>query len=246
MQDLKEIKIWNIKYNLLSVDEIVEIVNQWLDEGRKGIHLTGANVETVASAQDDVLLREAIMDSDIVNVDSFLPTKFIQRKGYDFKHRAASPDVFEELMKRANERGQTVFFLGAKQDTLDKLRVVLEREYPNMIIAGMHNGFYNDEEEENIIQQISNLKPDFLFVALPSPRKERLIMNYKHIVKIGVLYGVGGAFDAKAGVLSRPPKYLRGFAGEAFFRVLRSPKVMGARWPLYYNFIKMALKDKKK
>ena len=37
-KDLKEIKIWNVKYNLLTISEIVDIVNEWLDEGRKGIH----------------------------------------------------------------------------------------------------------------------------------------------------------------------------------------------------------------
>ena len=109
-KDLKDIKIWNIKYNLLSISEIVDVVNEWLEEGRMGVHLTGANPETVVLAQDDELLRTALLDSDIVNVDSFLPAKFLHLKGYPIEHRVPTPDVFEELMKKANEKKQKVFF----------------------------------------------------------------------------------------------------------------------------------------
>lgn len=236
--DLKEIRIWNIKYNLLTPSEIAEIVSLWLEEGRHGIHLTGANWETVAMAQDEELLRRAIMDSDIVNVDSTQPARFIRKKGYDIKGRAATPDVLEELLIRANERQQSVFFLGAKQDTLDKLKEVLNKEYPNLRIAGMQNGYYNIEEENKILDKIDLAGPDYLFIAFPSPRKERFILENKKKINAGVLYGVGGALDAKAGVLKRPPKWLRGHGLEALFRVTRQPKYL-KRLPLAIKFYKV-------
>ena len=235
--DLKEIRIWNIKYNLLSLNEIVDIVNQWLSEGKRGIHLTGANPETVALAQSDELLHEAIMESDIVNVDSFLPAKFLHLKGYAINHRVPTPEVFEEFMRCANEKRQKVYFLGAKQDTLDKMRMILEKEYPNMIIAGMRNGYYTDDEEPMIAEEISRLSPDFLFVGMSSPRKERFILKYKHQIDVGVFYGVGGAFDAKAGVLSRPPKWLQHAGMEYWLRLIRNPKMYVHRMPLYFKFI---------
>ena len=239
--DLKEIRIWNIKYNLLTVDEIVSIVNEWLESGKRGIHLTGANPETVAIAQDDALLHEAIMDSDIVNVDSFLPTFFIRRKGYDFKHRVPTPEVFKEFMRIANEKKQKVYFFGAKQETLDMMRSVLEKQYPDMVIAGMRNGYYGDEEEPKIAMEINSLSPDYLFVGISSPRKEKFILKYKKQLNVGVFYGVGGAFDAKAGVLKRPPKWLQHGGMEYWLRVIRNPKVYGRRMPLYFKFIKLAL-----
>ena len=94
--ELKEVRIWNVKYNLLTTSEIADIVSHWIDEGRKGIHLTGANADTIALAQTDQLLQRAIMDSDIVNVDSTLPAYFLRRKGYALKERVPTPDVMEE------------------------------------------------------------------------------------------------------------------------------------------------------
>lgn len=243
MMDLKEIRIWNIKYNLLTLSELVDVVSRWIDEGKKGIHLTGANVDTVALAQTDDLLRTAILDSDIVNVDSTLPTYFIKRKGYAFDKRVPTPDVMEEFFKMANSKNQKVYFLGAKQETLDKLKVVLQEEYPNMIISGMQNGYYKKEDEEKIISNISSEAPDYLFIALPSPRKEHFILKYKKLLNVGVFYGIGGALDAKAGVLKRPPTWCREYGIEWCLRLIRNPKVYGRRVPLTFKFLKLATSE---
>lgn len=239
--DLKEVGIWNIKYNLLTLSEITDIVSKWIEDGKRGIHLTGANADTVALAQTDELLRTAIMDSDIVNVDSMLPAHFLKRKGYALKGRVPTPDVMEELFKKANAKGQKVFFLGAKQETLDKLKVVLQKEYPDMKIVGMQNGYYQKEKENEIVNRISSLAPDYLFIALPSPGKEHFILKYKKQIDVGVFYGIGGALDAKAGILKRPPKWLRGYGMEYVLRLLRRPNVYGKRIPLTIKFIKLAM-----
>ena len=240
-QDLKQINIWNIKYNLLNIEEIVNTVDQWLSEGRKGIHLTGANVDTIVWAQEDELLRKAILDSDIVNVDSFMPTFFLKRKGYPIQHRVPSPDVFEAFLKLADRKGMKIFFLGAKDETLEKLKAIIHSEYPHVNIVGSRNGYFEESEQDNIAMQISEKAPDFLFIGMPSPMKEKFILKYKKSINVGCFYGIGGAFDAKAGVLPRPPRWLRGFGLEFFFRAIRNPKVYGKRSPNYFKFIRMAL-----
>lgn len=239
--DLKEVRIWNIKYNLLTVSEIADIVSKWIDDGKIGIHLTGANADTVALAQTDELLRTAILESDIVNVDSTLPTYFLKRKGYNLDKRVPTPDVMEELLKIANSKKQKVFFLGSKQNTLDKLNIILKKEYPNMIIAGMQNGYYQKKDEEKVVEKISSAAPDYLFIALPSPQKEHFILKYKKRINVGVFYGIGGALDAKSGLLKRPPKWLREHGIEYMLRLFRRPNVYAKRVPLAFKFIKLAL-----
>jgi len=61
--------------------------------------------------------------------------------------------------------------------------------------------YYTDKYEPKIAEEINELAPDYFFVGISSPRKERFILKYKHSINVGVFYGVGGAFDAKAGVL---------------------------------------------
>lgn len=241
--DLKEIRIWNIKYNLLTEAEIADIVDNWISEGKRAIHITGVNADIVGLAQDDVFLREAIMDSDIVNVDSMLPAHYLQKRGCVLKGRVATPDVMEEFLKKANSRRQKVYFLGSKQDTLDKLKKILDVEYPDLKIVGMQNGYYTIEEETIIVDKINKEAPDFLFIAFPSPRKEQFILKYKHSINVGVFYGVGGALDAKAGVLKRPPKWLRCFGLEGILRIIRKPMVHIKRMPLTFKFFKVVRRE---
>lgn len=237
--DLKEVRIWNVKYNLLTVDEIVSAVDQWLSEGRKGIHLTGADAYVTVLAQDDKLLHQAIMESDIVNVDSFFPTKMLARKGYKIKERVTTPDVMEGFFKIADKKGQKVYLLGAKEETICTLIKMLEEDYPNMKIVGYRNGYFKESDEDAVAEQISKLEPDYLFLGMPSPRKEHFILKYKGKINVGVFLGVGGAFDARSNVMKRPPTFLRGHGLEAFFRVIRSPRVYGKRLGIFIDFMKL-------
>ena len=241
--DLKEVRIWNIKYNLLTEKEIVDIVNIWLDQGRKGIHLTGVDASVAYLAQNDDSLRKAILSSDIVNVDSFLPAKMLSQKGYKIKRRVPTPDLMEELLKSADNREQKVYLLGAKGETLNKLVGILKHDYPHLKIVGYRNGYYFDSEEQMIAEEISQLSPDYLFIALPSPRKENFILKYKQIINVGVFLGVGGAFDARANVLKRPPKLLRGYGLEAVLRIMRNPIAYGNRVKKIIAFYLMAQKS---
>ena len=236
---LKEVRIWNVKFNLLTVNEIVTIVNEWLSEGRKGIHLTGVDAYVTVLAQSDELLRRAILESDIVNVDSYYPAKMLAKQGYEIRERVTTPDVMEGFFKSANEKGQKVYLLGAKEETIQALNRILTSDYPNMKIVGYRNGDFREDEENAVAQAISQAKPDYLFLGMPSPRKEHFILKYKGKIDVGVFLGVGGAFDARANVMKRPPEFMRGHGMEAFFRVLRSPRVYGKRLHIFKEFNKL-------
>jgi len=243
MMDLKEVRIWNIKFNLLEVNEIVEIVTKWVDKGKRGIHLTGVSADVAAMAQSDEVLREAVLSSDIVNVDSFIPAYLLKRKGYAIKERVPCPDIMEGLFKHANEKKQKVFFLGAKASTLDKLVQITKEEYPDIIIVGTQDGYYKKEDEPAIAERISGLSPDYLFIAMPTPKKEIFIKEYKEKINVGVFYGIGGAFEAKTGEVKRPPMFLRGHGVEGLLRIMKRPRVYAKRIPMVFRFVKYAIKN---
>ena len=105
---MKTIYIWNIKFNPLRKNEIVSHVQEWLAEGRKGIHITGVNPEGVVQAQTNLFLREAIRDSDMVNIDNMLVVLTLRLSGCEIPERAATPDVSELLLVEANKRRQRI------------------------------------------------------------------------------------------------------------------------------------------
>lgn len=236
---MKEVYIWNVKFHILDIKELVLTVDTWLFEGRKGIHLTGVDYNVVVLAQKDELLRRSILDSDLVNVDSYLPAKYLKKSGYGNGERVPTPDVMDALLEQARRKGRKVFFLGSTDEVLQKMKTVLEREYPGLDIVGMRNGYFRDADEKSLTDEIKETAPDYLFIGMPSPSKEKFIAKYKKSLPVGCFYGVGGAFDAKAGLLSRPPVWLRRHGMEGILRMLRSPLVYGRRLRSYMEFFRI-------
>ncbi len=241
---LRTIYIWNVKFNPYTKTELVARVQDWLAAGRKGIHLTGANPETVVAAQHEATLQQAIMASDLVNVDNMLVLKSLRFSGFSVPERAATPDVFEMFLQEANRKRQSVYLLGATEPVLQKMVENIRRQYPDLVLAGCRNGFYSDETE--VVAEIARACPDYLFLGLPSPQKENFILRHKHELNAGVCYGVGGAFDVKGERVGRAPGWLRELGLEGFIRILHSPRNYGKRiFRFYPEFLRLCWKFRK-
>ena len=78
------------------------------------------------------------------------------------------------------------------------------------------------EEDEKVIRQISESKPDFIWVALGAPKQEKWMYNHMNKVN-GVMLGVGAAFDFEAGTVKRAPLWMQELCLEWFYRILQDP-----------------------
>ncbi len=230
---METICIWGIKVNPLSINEIVELIDDHISHNETTFQLTGVNPETITLAQQIPSLKKAINSSDLVSIDNMLVVTFLRLLGFKIPERAACPDVFEQLLLLANHKGYSVFFLGAKEEILNRMTHKLKLKYPRLNIIGSQHGYYKCEEEISIVKEIEKLKPDMLFIALPTPQKELFINNYKNVLGARFAFGIGGAFDCLAGKVKRAPSWLRNIGFEGFHRALQSPPNYGRRWVLY-------------
>lgn len=243
---METINVWGLNFNPSTKNDIASQVLQWLDEGRKSIHLTGVNPETVVLAQTIPLLRDAINDSDIVNIDGIMTVRALRYYGYKVPERVASPDLFKILLDEANRNKRSVYLLGAEECVLKKMLERIRFQYPNLCISGSHNGYFDAEEEKRIVAEISTLAPDYLFLGLPSPMKENLIMKYKLFFNVRCCFGVGGVFDIMGGKATRAPIFIQKMGLEWLHRILQNPIQHSRRCISHFpKFIKLVLMQKK-
>ena len=241
---MNEIRIWGIKINPLTKNEIVNKVEQSILNKAPLFHLTGVNPETITQAQNDPELKEAVNASTLVNIDNSLVLLSLRLLGYKVPERAACPDIFEQLLSLSNIKGYNVYFLGAKEEILQLMISKLKTKYPELQIAGARNGYFTPDEELMIVKSISDIKPDMLFIALPTPQKELFIHKYKQILGVYFAFGVGGAFDVQAGKVNRAPAWMRNIGLEGTHRALQNPANYGKRYLKYYfPFIKIVFKE---
>ena len=175
-------------------------------------------------------------------------SSYSRRKGYKDAQRVTGPDLMLELFKISMQGGYRHYFYGATEETLAAMRQVLERDYPGIEIAGMYAPPFREttqEEDEQIIQQINESRPDFIWVGLGAPKQEQWM--YHHMGKLdGVLIGVGAGFDYLAGYIKRAPRWMQKMSLEWVYRLLQDPKRL---WRRYFTsnvkFICLTRMDKK-
>ena len=237
-----------IKINPISVDEVISLTDKWMENGDKGIQITGINLEQIALLSKNPHFRDFVNSSDIVNIDGMIVYWYLKLKGYKIQYRTLCADILLKMLANANQRKQKIYLLGAEQDTIERLVSVMNEKYPDIIICGFHNGFFKDEKI--IVSDISEKKPDYLFIGMPSPFKERFISTYKKQLNTGVCFGVGGMFDILAGKVQRAPEKVQKLGIEWLYRITQNPvghskRIMRALLPCLKVFAKNLFEKRK-
>jgi len=241
----RTIYIWGIKFDLYDFNEFVTKIVERIRNNETPIHITGVNPETVVHASQDVFMQKAVLESDFVNIDNTTILKTLRMLGYPASSRVATPDLFEALLEISYRDKYKVYILGAREFVLNNAIENILKDYPSLIIKG-HHGYYPKEDEDLIINEISNFAPTMLFIALPSPEKEKFILKYKNNINVKLFLGIGGAIDCRAGLVKRASEKLRNNGLEGIHRALQNPVYYGKKYLTYYpKFFKIVYKWRK-
>jgi len=150
----------------------------------------------------DIVFRESLKKSDYLVLDGvYFAIASILLQWKNIK-RNQGPDVFYHFIKRAAINGNSVFFLGSTPETLDKIKVRLDKEYPNIKSMFYSPPFKNEFSKHNdneMIDAINHFKPDILFVGMTCPKQEKWAIKNKKLLNTGLIICIGNVFDWFAG-----------------------------------------------
>ena len=219
-----------------------EILKKDLKNKNKKFIVT-VNPETLMIAEKDLELKEILEDDSV----SFVPdgigvVKAAKMIGVDVKERIPGIEIAEKLFEFANESKKSLYLFGAKQEVLNNLKEKIEKNYSNIKLLGMKNGYVENKEEE--FQKIIKKEPDIVLVALGIPAQEKLIYKYFKDFKKGIFVGVGGSFDVLSGTKKRAPQIFIKTNTEWLYRILKEPKRIKRFWDNNVKFIFKIRKEK--
>jgi len=181
------------------------------------------NIEMLNKSINFEPLRNALLESDLVLPDGMSILKLGRASGEFFSERVPGIEFSEALLQYANQNNLRVYFLGGKQQTIEKLKSTIPARFPNLIPVGYHNGYFGPEENGGILQNIKESNPDILFVGMGMGRQEAWIHQYKNETPAKIAVGVGGSMDVWAGNIRRAPQLFIQFNLEWLYRVLLQP-----------------------
>ena len=103
-------------------------------------------------------------------------------------------------------------------------------QFPPIQLAGLRDGYFGPDQETEVVEQIMNSKADCLFIAMPTPRKERFLAAYRDRLGVPFIMGVGGSLDVIAGYVRRAPPIMQSMGLEWLYRVYQEPRRMWWRY----------------
>lgn len=225
----QRIEMMGCQIDNLSMEETLQTIERFIQSGQPHQHVV-VNVDKLVKASRDDELRRIINDCPLINVDG-MPVVWASRLlGKPLKERVAGVDLFESLMQRSAEKGWRVYLLGAREAVVSDVKRVYEQKWPGFTVAGYRNGYWKQEEEAAVVEQIKAAQADLLFVAISSPQKERFLGRYQAELKIPFAMGVGGTFDVVVGKVKRAPVWMQNAGLEWFYRFLQEPRRMFKRY----------------
>lgn len=139
-------------------------------------------------------------------------------------------DAFGIMMQAAADTGASVYFFGASQDVLDVAISNIEKEFPNLQIAGQLNGYDYVQNDINPVDEINKTDARLLIVALGSPKQENWIKeNIEKLKNIRVAVGEGGTLDRIANPKQKSPKFVNEIGLEWLWRLFFNQSKTGSR-----------------
>jgi N-acetylglucosaminyldiphosphoundecaprenol N-acetyl-beta-D-mannosaminyltransferase len=199
---------------------------------QKPTHHVALNVAKLVNMRRNEELRRDVSESHIVGIDGMGIVWGARALGIDVPERVSGVDLMERLLEVCSQLEFRPYFLGATQDVIERATLKALERWPGLIFAGFRNGYFSPEEEPAIVEEIRRAKPDCLFIAMPTPRKERFLRKHRETLGIPFIMGVGGSLDVLAGHVSRAPQAMQRAGLEWLYRVYQEPRRM---WWRYAN-----------
>ena len=220
---MNRIDVLGIEFDNTDILEAVERAIRLMEE-RRHAYVVTPNPEIILESQKNEKLASAVKSADMVLPDGVGVIYASHILGTPIKNRIPGIDFASALMARISENGRKVFLLGAKPGVAELAAERLAERYPGLVICGVNDGYFEEEDTEFIIEKINSASPDLVLVCLGSPKQEIWMKNNAELLDAGLLIGLGGALDVYAGVVERAPRKWRSMGLEWLYRLIREPK----------------------
>jgi N-acetylglucosaminyldiphosphoundecaprenol N-acetyl-beta-D-mannosaminyltransferase len=212
----------------LSMSEAVTCVEEFIHDGTPH-QLTPVNANKLWQMDHHADLNEIVLSSSLILPEWAVvwAARVLRRP---VRGHIGGIMLFERFLPVAASRGYRLFLLGARPAVVDALQRRLRDQFPNLRLAGFHHGYLSSDLESRVIAQIRESRPDFLLVAMGTPRQELWISRHTHELQVPVSMGVGGSFDVLAGLKPDAPAWARGHGLEWLYRLAHDPRNLWKRY----------------
>ena len=215
----------------------VDAMDAMIEKRERG-YVCAVAVHALTVGHSDPEMREALRGATLVLPDGMPVVWAANLLGANLTDRVYGPELMLRYNERCAERGHRVWLYGGRdQGSLVQLALNLRRRHPGIDIVGGYSPPFRpmtDEEEETLVNQINDARPDILWVGIGVPKQEKWMARMRERLDVPVMCAVGAAFDFHAGRISQAPAWMQQRGLEWIYRIAQEPRRLLPRY-LYFN-----------
>ena len=232
-QRLPTVDLRGVRVHAVTEADAIRHILAELDEARGGMVVT-PNLDHLHRCVHDIGFAALVSEADLVLADGMPLVWAARLQGTPLPQRVAGSNLITSLSGAAADVGRKVFLLGGAPGTAEGAARVLGTKFPNLKVVGTlcpPLGFENDAAAmTEIIEALSAAKPDIVFVALGSPKQERLIVKLRPLLPEAWWLGVGISFSFLCGQVRRAPLWMQKTGLEWVHRLVQEPRRLFRRY----------------
>ena len=219
-----KIDIMGIPFDSVTMEEALDRAMELIDRPAAAICVT-PNAEIVYEAMEDPALMNMLGEADLVLPDGAGVVLSGKILGTPLKQKVAGIEFASGLMERLAGTDKTFYFLGSKPGVAETAAEKLREKYPGLKVCGVHDGYF--QEDGPVVAEISEKRPDVLFVCLGAPKQELFMFRHRQALSVGLMVGLGGSLDGFAGNVRRAPRWMIRLNLEWLYRLVKEPWRLG-------------------
>ena len=244
------IKLFQVGIDQVDNQETIQRIEEFIVV-KKSHQIVTPDTLAVLRARKDPEYHDILKSADLVTPDGAGILWAATTLNYPLPERVTGIDIIHNICRLSAKKGHSLYLLGSYPGVAREAALNLTKKYRGIRIAGTHHGYFSCEdsqhcedvkngnnvrnkEEEEIIAEIKEKRPDILLVGMGVPKQEKWINKNLNRLDVPVCMGVGGSFDVLSGRIPRAPLWMQRHGMEWIYRSIKQPNRAFRTLALFY------------
>ncbi|HAJ32303.1 MAG TPA: hypothetical protein DCK79_02885 [Candidatus Atribacteria bacterium] len=244
------IKLFQVGIDQVDNQKTIQKIEEFI-VSKKPHQIVTPDTLAVLRARKDPEYQAILKSADLVTPDGAGILWATTTLNCPLPERVTGIDIIHNICRLAVKKRYSLYLLGSYPGVAREAALNLIRKYPGIKIAGTHHGYFGCEdsqncedvkngnsdrnkEEEEIITEIKEKRPDILLVGMGVPKQEKWINKNLNRLDVPVCIGVGGSFDVLSGRIPRAPLWMQRHGMEWIYRSIKQPNRVLRILALFY------------
>jgi len=244
------IKLFQVGIDRMDNQETIQRIEEFIIS-KKPHQIVTPDTLAILRARKDPEYHAILKSADLITPDGAGILWATITLDHPLPERVTGIDIIHNICRLATKKGYSLYLLGSYPGVAGEAALNLTRKYPGIRIAGTHHGYFacedsqncedvknsnsdKNKEEEEIIDEIRENRPDILLVGMGVPKQEKWISKNLDKLDVPVCMGVGGSFDVLSGRIPRAPLWMQRHGMEWIYRSIKQPNRAFRTLALFY------------